>query len=299
MAVTGWKEAAPAAVIIAVFCLPLADSFQLTPALTSMQRTRHNCGGGVHQSLRMAERKTVSRSNFVAFCGGLMLTLNRAPDAQALVKGVSPPPDFGKKKDLPGKKITNIQEAQEYGAQREATLFDKQDGNFSVTKEGDRYRDVRLGTGPEVKSGSEVEIKYRVLRLGKRSRDGLSGEASLVFSYGYGEDDDKETDTLKIVMGESDLILALGSALPGMKQGGLRRISVRPERGWKLEDSSCVKSVDIGSAVGLPGAAVTEAETCLNYYRVPSPSTFQAKRKLSRRFDENLLMEVEVMKVSN
>uniref|UniRef100_A0A7S4KNQ0 PPIase FKBP-type domain-containing protein n=1 Tax=Guillardia theta TaxID=55529 RepID=A0A7S4KNQ0_GUITH len=265
-----------------------------------MQRTsRSCCESGVQHNLRMKDRTTFTRADLVSMCGGLMLTLNLPPNAQALVKGIAPPPDFGKKKDLPTKKITNIQEAQEYGAQREATLFDKQDGNFSVTKEGDRYRDVRIGTGAEVKPGSEVEIKYRVLRLGKRSRDGLSGEASLVFSYGYGEDDDKETDTLKFVVGEANLINALSSSLPGMKQGGLRRISVKPERGWKLEDASCVKSVDIGSAVGLPGGAVTEAETCLDFFRVPSPATFQAKRKLSRRFDENLLMEVEVIKVSN
>jgi hypothetical protein len=37
------------------------------------------------------------------------------------------------------------------------------------------YKDIIVGTGPKAVSGSEVTVKYRVLRLGKRSRDGLSG----------------------------------------------------------------------------------------------------------------------------
>ena len=40
-------------------------------------------------------------------------------------------------------------------------------------------------------------MKYRVLRLGKRARDGVSGEASPVFSFGYGEDDDTEKDAVR------------------------------------------------------------------------------------------------------
>lgn len=48
------------------------------------------------------------------------------------------------------------------------------------------------GTGVKpLAEGDSCAIRYRALRLGKRSRDGLSGEASTVFSFGYGEDDDK------------------------------------------------------------------------------------------------------------
>ena len=43
------------------------------------------------------------------------------------------------------------------------------------------------GDGLGLKKGDTCFIRYRALRLGKRSRDGLSGEASTVFSYGYGE----------------------------------------------------------------------------------------------------------------
>jgi len=242
-----------------------------------------------------------------AFGGALVL--GGAEPARALVKGVAPPEGYGKKKDMSttsdGKKITNKQDALEVGREREAALFNK-DGGKTIykTEEGDRFRDDVEGDGEEVGEGSVVSIKFRVLRLGKRSNDGLSGEASLVFSFGYGEDDDKESDLLTITVGEDALIPALESAIYGMKEGGKRRISVRPERGWRRGDANCGgrdigKTVDVGTAIGLPGALVTETESCVDNSRVPGPKTFQAKRKLSRRFDESLLLEVEAIKVVN
>lgn len=71
---------------------------------------------------------------------------------------------------------------------QEDELFAQVDGgaasSFSKTSEGDRYRDMVVGTGEQIEKGSTTNIRYRALRLGKRSRDGLSGEASVVFSYG-------------------------------------------------------------------------------------------------------------------
>ena len=241
--------------------------------------------------------------------GAALVVTGRGAPAEALVKGVAPPEGYGRgggKRDLAlddnGKRITNKQDALEIGRSREAKMFDKDDGKFEQTDEGDRFRDIIVGTGVEAAEGSTVSIKYRVLRLGKRSRDGLSGEASLVFSYGYGEDDDKESDVLDLTVGDSGVVPALDAAIYGMKEGGKRRISVRPERGWRRSDSNCAgrdigKTVDVGTAIGLPGGQVTETESCMDTSLVPSPNTFQAKRKLSRRFDESLLMEVELVKV--
>jgi hypothetical protein len=219
--------------------------------------------------------------------GGTVVVLGGAAPAGALVKGVAPPAGYGKKREQDlsvssdGKKITNKQDALEIGREREAALFEEE-GKKPVfkTEDGDRFRDEVEGDGEEVGEGSVVSIKYRVLRLGKRSRDGLSGEASLVFSYGYGEDDDKESDLLTITVGDDALIPALDSAIYGMRQGGKRRISVRPERGWRRSDASCGgrdigKTVDIGTAIGLPGGQVTDTESCLDNRRVPSPQTFQ------------------------
>jgi len=51
---------------------------------------------------------------------------------------------------------------------------------------GSRYQNMREGDNGEdaVKNGDEVTIKYKVLKLGKRSYDGLSGEGTVVFSRG-------------------------------------------------------------------------------------------------------------------
>ena len=68
------------------------------------------------------------------------------------------------------------------------------------------------GSGGEVGRGDGVLLKYRVTRLGKRATDNLSGEASPVFSLGYGEDDDTERDVLQAVVGAKQLIPALDSA---------------------------------------------------------------------------------------
>ena len=46
-------------------------------------------------------------------------------------------------------------------------------------------RNIRLGdTETEVVNGDEVMIRYKVLKLGKRSYDGLSGEGTVIFSRG-------------------------------------------------------------------------------------------------------------------
>ena len=76
-------------------------------------------------------------------CGAVLMPHG----ASALVRGLAPPPDFGKRPAALGK--TNMVEAREAGAAREAELFDKQDGKFQVTADGDRFRDiVRLFSKP-------------------------------------------------------------------------------------------------------------------------------------------------------
>lgn len=300
---------------VLVAMVAIGESY--APTLSTALRSR-NAGASVyacepapHSSCTGPLGRRAAALPLLGLGGVALAALGRAAPAEALVKGVAPPEGYGRgggKKDLSltddGKRITNKQEALEIGREREAKLFDKDAGKFSTTEDGDRYREETEGKGEEVDEGSQVSIKYRVLRLGKRSRDGLSGEASLVFSYGYGEDDDKESDVLVLTVGETPLIPALESAIYGMKEGGKRRISVRPERGWRKDDPGCGgrdigKTLDLGIAAGVPGGYVTETESCLDGSRVPAPKTFQAKRKLSRRFDESLLLEVEAVKVVN
>ena len=116
--------------------------------------------------------------------GGALATCSTllAPAADALVKGSAPPPKASR-----GEKRTckTIDECEEVGRQRAAAAFDAQnDQPFYTTKDGVRWRDVREGSGGEVGRGDGVLLKYRVMRLGKRATDNLSGEASPVFSLG-------------------------------------------------------------------------------------------------------------------
>jgi FKBP-type peptidyl-prolyl cis-trans isomerase len=53
-----------------------------------------------------------------------------------------------------------------------------------TTAGGVRYRDIEDGTGAAIKDEDEVILYYKVLKLGKRSYDGLSGEGTVVFSRG-------------------------------------------------------------------------------------------------------------------
>lgn len=162
--------------------------------------------------------------------------------AAALVKGVAPPPTK-KVSDRP--KCTNVEECQEL-AERKADLeraAAEADAVPSLTTAGGtRYRDIIIGSGPEVKPGDEVKVYYKVLKLGKRSYDGLSGEGTVVFSRGYGLEDDEAAPGLKgfiTTVGGLSNIVALNQALLGMKVGGMRRFAILPQQGWRKPTAMC------------------------------------------------------------
>ena len=121
---------------------------------------------------------------------------------------------------------------------------------------------------------------------------------------GYGEDDDKEGDKIDISMVNSNLIPALRSGLIGMKAGGKRRILVRPERGWFIGGTctDALESSDINSLAAnfiVPGTKIEDAGRCLDTTRIPSPVSYSAKRRMNRRFDESLILEVDVVSIKN
>lgn len=51
----------------------------------------------------------------------------------------------------------------------------------------------------------------------------------------------------------------------------------------------------VGQAV-VPLAEIVDIEGCLDFDRIPAPGNYGAKRRLARRFDEGLLVEVELVK---
>ena len=48
-----------------------------------------------------------------------------------------------------------------------------------------------------------------------------------------------------------------------MRVGGVRRVAVRPERGWKKQDPKCATEIDMGVMSGVPGAALAKVCACL------------------------------------
>jgi FKBP-type peptidyl-prolyl cis-trans isomerase len=222
-------------------------------------------------SMQQQQQLPSSRRTFLAIVGGASagLALAQNPtEVQALVKGNAPPAEYGtsKMKSMKGpgagkKKENNIEEAMEKRNVEEAAQRKEQEEEgdaFKTTRTGVRYKDVLVGSGPEIKSGDPIDIRFRVLKLGKRSYDGVSGEAGLVFSYGYGEDDDKVGSSIRVAPGQGQLVQAVDEAmLVGMRVGGIRRVLVRPEQGWKKPDG-CAGTIELGVVNPVPGAPLSK-----------------------------------------
>ena len=97
-------------------------------------------------------------------------------------------------------------------------------------------------SGRTAKVGDQVTLSYKVLKLGKRSFDGLSGEGTVVFSRGYGLEDDENKPgdkTFVTNLGSPTNIAALNEAVVGMQPGGVRRLAVFPPKGWRKPGSAC------------------------------------------------------------
>lgn len=161
-----------------------------------------------------------------------------------------------------------------------------------------------------MKEGDEVTLYFKVLKLGKRSYDGLSGEGTVVFSRGYGlEDDEKKPGDKNFIttVGSIGNIAALNDALVGMKVGGIRRIAVLPQKGWRKPTTQCDggpggagQGGDIRTDyVIVPTAQLVEQEACFDTSRQPFPSTYAQQRRMAQRFDQSLLMEVEVSSINS
>jgi len=158
--------------------------------------------------------------------------------ASALVPGALPPPP--KKKVVSGertcKTIDECLEQQEK-KEREAAGDVPQVEVFSSA--GVRF--IRLKGGDEesegLKDGDSTSIKFNVLKAGKRSADGLSGQGTSIFSMGYMvEDDEKPNSTFSFSTSDSNVIEALKRGVLGMGVNEVRRLQVLPVLGWRKID---------------------------------------------------------------
>mmetsp|Transcript_21160 Transcript_21160/g.29916 ORF Transcript_21160/g.29916 Transcript_21160/m.29916 type:complete len:311 (-) Transcript_21160:31-963(-) len=251
---------------------------------------------------------TTTRRNFFAAVavGSTILVPN---GANALVKGNAPPPKAKAMGDKP--KCTNVEECQAMAEKKAQEEREEEEKNMvppEVTKSGVKYRDMEVGTSDTVvKDGDEVTIYFKVLKLGKRSFDGLSGEGTVVFSRGYGLEDDEKTAGEKAfvtTVGSPQNIMALNDALVGMKVGTLRRFSILPQQGWEKATRTCDGGPGGSGAGGelktdyvvVPTATMVATEECFDKTKLPFPTTYAQQRRMAQRFDQSLIMEVQVIK---
>ncbi|KAL3917231.1 MAG: hypothetical protein SGILL_004810, partial [Bacillariaceae sp.] len=206
-------------------------------------------------------------------------------------------------------KCTNVEECQAQAEKREAELRAMEDAGPPpmVTKGGVKYRDVEDGKSSDaVQNGDEVNLYFKVLKLGKRSYDGLSGEGTVVFSRGYGLEDDEDKPGIKsfqTFVGNTANIEALNEALVGMKMDGIRRFAIYPQKGWEKATAACDGGPGGKGAGGnlktdyvvVPTATMVDQEFCFDKAKLPFPSTYAQQRRMAQRFDQSLIMEVQVV----
>mmetsp|Transcript_25873 Transcript_25873/g.54689 ORF Transcript_25873/g.54689 Transcript_25873/m.54689 type:complete len:319 (+) Transcript_25873:221-1177(+) len=263
----------------------------------------------------------ISRQRFLTTTATAILPLlTTASPASALVKGNAPPPK--KKSDGEGVKCRNVEECQEM-AEKAETLRAQQEAERAaagpkpqVTSTGTKYLDIADESGSSTdgeakvaKAGDAVDIHYKVLKLGKRSYDGLSGEGTVVFSRGYALEDDEKVPgdhSFKFTIGEGQVIKALNDAVPGMAVGSTRRISVTPQNGWEKNTRTCDGGPGGSGAGGelktdyvvVPTATMVEQEACFDKTKLPFPTTYAQERRMAQRFDQSLIVEVRLVSVS-
>mmetsp|Transcript_5664 Transcript_5664/g.8218 ORF Transcript_5664/g.8218 Transcript_5664/m.8218 type:complete len:312 (+) Transcript_5664:104-1039(+) len=270
-------------------------------------------------NLRQSDESSssISRATFLTttLTSSAALWINSAQPSNALVKGNAPPP----KKSSAERTCRNVEECQEQ-AERAEALKAQQDAERAaanppkLTSRGTKFLDVveegaTTTTSDKVaKDGDSVEVHYKVLKLGKRSFDGLSGEGTVVFSRGYALEDDEKVigdHSFKFTIGDNQVISALNDAVPGMAVGGLRRISVTPQNGWEKNTRACDGGPGGSGAGGdlktdyvvVPTATMVEQEACFDKNKLPFPTTYAQERRMAQRFDQSLIMEVRLVNV--
>jgi hypothetical protein len=206
---------------------------------------------------KVAHRRSfLKRANAMAAAATAAMTAvsflpsNQQQAAWALVRGNPPPPpkaklqqqqsssttEGGDPATAPAVKCTNVEECQALAELREQRERESAQANqipVSVTKAGTRYRDLVAAPtdagAAVVRDGDTVELYYKVLKLGKRSYDGISGEGTVVFSCGYGLEDNeiRPRDAVFVTTaGGIGNIAALNDGVLGMHVGDVRRMEV-------------------------------------------------------------------------
>ena len=272
-----------------------------------------------------SDAHAIGRQRFLATATAALLpTLTSFPGpSHALVKGNAPPPKKKPSNGAEGEaavKCRNVEECQELAIKAEEARARREAEQAAAGPQpqlapgGTRYLDLEAGPadGRVARTGDAVEVHYKVLKLGKRSYDGLSGEGTVVFSRGYGLEDDEQRPgdrSFTFTLGKADetkVIRALDDGVLGMAVGGTRRLSVTPQNGWEKNTPACDGGPGGRGGGGdlktdyvvVPTATMVDQEACFDQTRRPFPTTYAQERRMAQRFDQSLIMEVQLVKVS-
>jgi FKBP-type peptidyl-prolyl cis-trans isomerase FkpA len=90
------------------------------------------------------------------------------------------------------------------------------DGEFTTTRSGLMYKDVKVGTGREAKAGDTVTVHYT-----GRLEDGTKFDSSV----------DRD-EPFPFPLGAGKVIKGWDEGVAGMKEGGKRKLVIPPELGY-------------------------------------------------------------------
>jgi FKBP-type peptidyl-prolyl cis-trans isomerase len=287
---------------------PTTPRWSVTPLEQSRDAHHHNSDT---ESVTVDRRQWILQSVLAPSSLLSLTSLLANPSAsEALVKGNAPPP---KTNGSSKPKCTNVEECQamaEKREQEEVAAMAETAAPSLMTPGGTRYLELAVGQGRTAKAGDDVTITYKVLKLGKRSFDGLSGEGTVVFSRGYALADDEKVPgdkTFLTTLGSPLNVEALNEAVAGMKPGGVRRFSILPPKGWRKPSKTCDGGPGGSGAGGelrtdyvvVPTAQIVQQEDCLDSSKQPFPTSYGEQRRMAQRFDQSLIMEATLMDVAD
>lgn len=169
---------------LSLYHITLASLLAKTSAF-SVQNINHQSARSTPTSSSLYAEGHQTRLSFLQSATAACVALSTQPEtASALVKGNAPPPKKGPSEE---RKCRNVEECQEMAERLASKADEEARANMvptSVTSRGTRYRElIEAKEGSKVANvGEKATINYKVLKVGKRSYDGLSGEATVVFS---------------------------------------------------------------------------------------------------------------------
>ena len=124
--------------------------------------------------------------------------------------------------------------------------------------------------------------------------------------YGFEDDENKPGESsFTFQVGDPSIVAALNDGVLGMTTGSIRRISVLPQMGWRRPGRECDGGPSGQGAGGelktdyvvIPTATMVAEETCFDTTKRPFPNTFAQQRRMAQRFDQSLILEVQLVSV--